>query len=229
MNEFIATSVPPNRSLAFDWTMGIAERKRLEKAARRKLILDCASAVFHKKGFADATIEDIAERAEISKGTIYLYFRSKADLYFSITKPALENLSKKLKRIAGNKSDPPEARIRKLMYAVYDFYIQDADAYRLITRYKADEYQNLFPKDRLEILSRMMRTNLGQMEIVIAEGIETGLLKNFDPYLCTVMFWSSFVGIIQFQESRLRPGKSDYRKVTLDQFIDTMLDGLRSG
>lgn len=206
--------------------MGVAERKRLEKAARRKLILDCASAVFHKKGFGDATIEDIAERAEISKGTIYLYFKSKADLYFSITKPALENLSKRLKKIAGNKSDSPEARIRKLMHAVYDFYLHDADAYRLITRYKADEYQNLFPKDRLEILSRMMRTNLGQMEIVIAEGIGKGLLRKLDPYLCTVMFWSAFVGIIQFQESRLKPGKSDHRRATLEQFIDTMLDGL---
>jgi AcrR family transcriptional regulator len=207
--------------------MGIAERKQLEKNARKKLILDCASAVFHQKGFADATIEDIAARAEISKGTIYLYFKSKADLYFSITRPALENLSKRLKRITKKESDAPEVRIRKLMHAVYAFYTDDGDAYHLITRYKADEYQHLFPKERFEIFGRMMRSNLAQMEIVIDEGIRKGLLKGINPYSGAVMFWSAFVGIMQFQESRMLPENGDYRKDTLDQFISTMLDGLR--
>lgn len=207
--------------------MGIAERKQLEKSARRKMILDSALAVFHQKGFSDATIGDIAGQAQIAKGTIYLYFKSKADLYFSLTKPAIENLSKRLKRIANNKLDAPDVRIRKLMYAVYDFYIQDADAYYLVTRYRAAEYQNLFPKDRLKMLGRLMRSNLKQMEIVIEEGMRKGLLKKINPYSGAVIFWSSFIGIIQFQENRMMPGKRDYRRATMDQFIDTMLDGLR--
>ncbi len=191
------------------------------------MILDSALAVFHQKGFSDATIGDIAGQAKIAKGTIYLYFKSKADLYFSLTKPAIENLSKRLKRIANNKLDAPDVRIRKLMYAVYDFYIQDADAYYLVTRYRAAEYQNLFPKDRLKMLGRLMRSNLKQMEIVIEEGMRKGLLKKINPYSGAVIFWSSFIGIIQFQENRMMPGKRDYRRATMDQFIDTMLDGLR--
>ncbi len=191
------------------------------------MILDSALAVFHQKGFSDATIGDIAGQAQIAKGTIYLYFKSKADLYFSLTKPAIENLSKRLKRIANNKLDAPDVRIRKLMYAVYDFYIQDADAYYLVTRYRAAEYQNLFPKDRLKMLGRLMRSNLKQMEIVIEEGMRKGLLKKINPYSGAVIFWSSFIGIIQFQENRMMPGKRDYRRATMDQFIDTMLDGLR--
>jgi len=93
--------------------MGIAERKQLEKNARKKLIW-IAHQLFFIKRLCDATIEDIAARAEISKGTIYLYFKSKADLYFSITRPALENLSKRLKRITKKESDAPEVRIRSL-------------------------------------------------------------------------------------------------------------------
>jgi AcrR family transcriptional regulator len=207
--------------------MGITERKQFEKSARRKLILDCALAVFRQKGFADATIGDIAEQAQIAKGTIYLYFKSKADLYFSLTKPALKNLAKHLKHIANNKLDEPDVRIRKLMYAVYDFYVHDLDAYNLITRYKATKYQNFFPKDRLRIYRGLMRSNLKQMEIVIEEGIRKGLLKKINPYSGSVVFWSSFIGIMQFQENRMMPGKGDYRSATLDQFIETMLDGLR--
>jgi AcrR family transcriptional regulator len=207
--------------------MGIAERKQLEKSARKKLILDCALAAFREKGFADATIADIANRADIAQGTIYLYFKSKADLYFSLTKPALENLSEHLKRIASDKSDEPDVKIRKLMYAVYEFYIQDTDAYNLITRYKAAENQDLFPKDRLKFFAQLMRSNLKQMEIAIEEGIRKGVLREIDPYSGAVVFWSSFIGIIQFQENRMMPGKGDYRKATLDLLIETMLDGLR--
>jgi AcrR family transcriptional regulator len=207
--------------------MGITERKQLEKSARKKLILDCALAVFREKGFAGATIADIAARANIAQGTIYLYFKSKADLYFSLTKPALENLSEQLKRIAENKLDEPDIKIRKLMYAVYEFYIQDTDAYNLITRYKAAENQNLFPKERLKFFEQLMRSNLKQMEIAIEEGIRKGLLRKIDPYTGAVVFWSSFIGIIQFQENRTMPGKGDYRKATLDQFTESMLKGLR--
>ena len=223
MNEFILAF---NR-LAGGLLMGVAERKQLEKDARRKMILDCAAAVFKQKGFAESTIGDIAEKAQIAKGTIYLYFKSKADLYFNLTQPAIDNLSRRLKKIAADKSDPPESRIRRLIDAVYDFYSLDRDAYYLITNYRSADYQNLFPKERLKVLERIMRSNLKQMEIVIEEGIRRGLFNDMDPYSGAVIFWSSFIGIVKFQENRMMPGKKDYRKETLAQFVDSMLKGLK--
>ena len=223
MNEFI----PAFNLLAGGLLMGVAERKQLEKDARRKMILDCAAAVFKQKGFAESTIGDIAEKAQIAKGTIYLYFKSKADLYFNLTQPAIENLSRRLKKIAADKSAPPESRISRLIDAVYDFYSLDRDAYYLITNYRSADYQNLFPKERLKVLERIMRSNLKQMEIVIGEGIRRGIFNDMDPYSGAVIFWSSFIGIVKFQENRMMPGKKDYRKETLAQFVDSMLKGLK--
>lgn len=65
------------------------------------------------------------------------------------------------------------------------------------------------------------------MEIVIQEGISKGVLKDINPYSGAVIFWSSFIGIIKFQENRMIPGKKDYRRATIEQFIDSMLNGLR--
>ena len=223
MNRFI----PAFNRLAKGLLMGVAERKQLEKDARRKMILDCAAAVFKQKGFAESTIGDIAEKAQIAKGTIYLYFKSKADLYFNLTKPAIENLSRRLKKIAADKSTPPESRVRSLIDAVYDFYALDRDAYYLITNYRSADYQSLFPKERLKVLERIMRSNLKQMELVIEEGIRKGLFTDMDPYSGAVIFWSSFIGIVKFQENRMMPGKKDYRKETLAQFVDSMLKGLK--
>src|SRR5262250_3381524 len=50
---------------------------------KRKAILDAARSVFAKKGFADTSVEDIAEQAGIAKGTLYLYFPSKDQIYLA--------------------------------------------------------------------------------------------------------------------------------------------------
>jgi AcrR family transcriptional regulator len=64
--------------------MGIPERKEREKEQRRELILDAAEKVFQGKGFQAVTVDEIAEAAELSKGTIYLYYKSKEDILLAI-------------------------------------------------------------------------------------------------------------------------------------------------
>ncbi|NPU85966.1 MAG: TetR/AcrR family transcriptional regulator [Syntrophaceae bacterium] len=207
--------------------MGVAERKQTERNARVKLILDSAAAVFREKGFRDSTIEDIAARAKIAKGTIYLYFKSKSDLYFCLVEPALESLSKRLIEIAQDKEDGPDNRMRRLGRAIYDFYERDTDEYFFLIRYNEDEYPKLLPEDRLARFKCIMRCNLEQGEIVIREGVEKGVFKNINPYAGAVIFWSVFIGMIHFQENRMKQGKKDYRKATLD-YLGIFIDGLHT-
>jgi AcrR family transcriptional regulator len=64
--------------------MGIAERRGREKEKRRQEIIDAAERTFFSRGLDNATMEDVARDAELSKGTLYLYFKSKEDLYLAI-------------------------------------------------------------------------------------------------------------------------------------------------
>lgn len=64
--------------------MGIAERKEREKEQRRNDIIDAAEKIFFTKGVDHSTMDDVAEEAELSKGTLYLYFKSKEDIQFAI-------------------------------------------------------------------------------------------------------------------------------------------------
>ena len=57
--------------------MGIAERKTREKEERRKLILDVAKELILARGIPAISMQDIADAAELSKATLYLYFQSK--------------------------------------------------------------------------------------------------------------------------------------------------------
>ena len=56
--------------------MGIAERKEREKLQRRNDIIDAAERLFFQHGFETPTMDDVAREAELSKGTLYLYFKS---------------------------------------------------------------------------------------------------------------------------------------------------------
>lgn len=69
--------------------MGIQERREREKEQRRNEILNAAEKVFFSKGFNHATMDEVAETAELSKGTLYLYFKNKEDLYFAITQRSM--------------------------------------------------------------------------------------------------------------------------------------------
>jgi AcrR family transcriptional regulator len=59
-------------------------RREREKAAHRQEIMNAAVRVFARRGFAAATLDEIAQEAEFSKGTLYLYFPSKEDLLFNV-------------------------------------------------------------------------------------------------------------------------------------------------
>ena len=68
-------------------------RSQTDKDARRQLLLQAALDEFFERGFAAARMEDIARRVDLSKGTVYLYFKSKDDLFRAlIEEHALPNL-----------------------------------------------------------------------------------------------------------------------------------------
>jgi len=70
--------------------MGIAERQEREKAQKREAIINAAEKIFFAKGYENTTMDEIAEEAEYSKGTIYLYFKNKEDLYLAISARSAE-------------------------------------------------------------------------------------------------------------------------------------------
>ena len=62
----------------------MAKNKDEKQAGRREEILAAAATVFGAKGYAAATVDEIAAEAGVSKGTTYNYFQSKQDLYLQL-------------------------------------------------------------------------------------------------------------------------------------------------
>ncbi|MEX0844966.1 MAG: TetR/AcrR family transcriptional regulator [Balneolaceae bacterium] len=72
--------------------MGIKDRKERERNRRKEHILNAAIELIKEQGFDETTMDDIAKRAEFSKGTLYLYFNDKSSLHQAIKKKALTQI-----------------------------------------------------------------------------------------------------------------------------------------
>ena len=73
-------------------TTTVRTKKDVVTEFRTTGILEAARKVFAKKGFSNATVDDIASAAGVAKGTIYLYYESKRDIYFAALKFGIEQM-----------------------------------------------------------------------------------------------------------------------------------------
>ena len=105
-------------------------KKEVLSEFRRSELLIAARAVFGKKGFHDASIEEIAEMAEVAKGTVYLYYKSKKDIYLEALRFGLELLIKQLEA----RADLPGScldTLRALAETKIVFFEENGDFFRI--------------------------------------------------------------------------------------------------
>src|SRR5271155_3866724 len=92
-----------------DWSVSMNAVAKLARHAqygqRRDTILSAAREVFSRVGFAAATVEDVAEQADIGKGTLYLYFRSKEEIYLACLVEEVQELMRRSREEMESKPD----------------------------------------------------------------------------------------------------------------------------
>ncbi len=104
---------------------------RLERSARRGQLLDAAREVFVAAGYHAAAMDDIAERAGVSKPVLYQHFPSKLDLYLAVFDQHAEELDARIRR-ALQATDDNRARVAASIAAYFDFVDREGEAFRLV-------------------------------------------------------------------------------------------------
>jgi len=207
--------------------MGIKERKEREKERRRQQIIVAAKRIFSAKGFNKATMEDIAKEAEISPGTIYLYFKNKDELYASLSIRILQHLNIRLEHVKNQDNVNDEKRIASLKDALYDIY--DFDPLILINLFhlqSSESLKNLSP-ELLSEIKRLSQSSLKIMSDIFSEGISTGVFIKANPNELADIFWALFSGVILWEESKkIIDNKKDFLKPTLDIAFDIFRQGI---
>lgn len=153
-------------------------RRRAE--ARPDEVLDAALALFIEKGFAATRVEDIAKRAGLSKGAVYLYFPSKEALIEGLVRRGLSPIADSaLEFLTGFRGDPRLVITSVLKMLALRLHDPKAVAIPKIVFREVVTFPELAQMYRREVLDRV----LPALEQLIRNGIDEGYLRPVDPHL----------------------------------------------
>jgi len=209
--------------------MGIQERKQREKEQRRREIMDAAKKIFSAKGFNRSTMEEIASEAELSPGTLYLYFKNKEELHTSLSIDILQYLTDKIKEFVYSKDMNAREKLTALKDAFIDVYEYEPMVLINLFHLQAGETLKNLSGELLELLKTTSADALGAITLVTEEGIEQGLFVKKHPVALADIIWATYSGVVLWVDSkRLLNDEKDFVKQTLDTAFEIMAEGLAS-
>ncbi len=146
---------------------------------RRREILRSAQKVFAREGFQEATMEKIAQDAGISKGTIYLYFKNKTDLFLQAIDEKLDEfISLIQKSLEGDHS--PLKKIWKVVSTQMEFFEAHKEFFKVCLNIKGEFYLE-HPQECFKRLKEKFQPYFDELSRVVEEGIKQGTFHRVEP------------------------------------------------
>ena len=196
--------------------MGISERKEREKEQRRNSIVDAAEKVIFAKGLENATMDEIAVEAELSKGTLYLYFKSKEQLYMAIIVRAF-NVQNKLFSEAFQTGNNGLEKVKAIGESYTRFYKEYPNYFNAMMYYEMLEIELETMDEITQICIHDGDKNLGMLIDAIDLGKKDGSIrKDMDSTELALFLWSTSTGVMQFNRVKGDVINSIYRKSSQD-------------
>lgn len=158
------------------------EQFRQMRDDMRSRILRESSLYFAKNGFGDTKISDLAEHIGIGQGTIYLYFRSKEELFEEIRKNADNSIEVKKIRALAKLTVSASSKIEKISEEVIK-RLEDEDYAVKITIYTQlllEQDSGLYKSDMYEVLAG-----------IIKKGQKAGSVRKGDPLMLADLYWGT--------------------------------------
>jgi AcrR family transcriptional regulator len=174
------------------------------KQERRRQILSAAKIVFAEAGYHGASIHAIIERAQIARGTFYLYFQSKAAVFDSILDQAMADLRGRLHRIEVDDASapPPQVQLHNQVVSTLEYIVEDRPLATLLM--SAGHTPDVDASERLEMFFSEVRDLLRR---ALETGMEIGLVRKCQPELVAAAMLGMIRGVIELLVRR--PDSSD--------------------
>ncbi len=169
--------------------MGVRERKEREREQRRQDILASARQAFEKYGIQHASMDKIAEEAELAKGTLYLYYKNRDELLMALIAEDLVGLIERLEKVTTSK-DAPDKKLVKAVSTFHTYSSENAFLYQVMTQ--MDMRHLMCPQDcgPSESVTQFTQLNDRMMQIMIGliqEGVDKGLYQLEHPVQYVVL------------------------------------------
>jgi AcrR family transcriptional regulator len=197
-------------------------RWRRRKEDRPQEIVAAALDVFAERGFAAARLDDVAARAGVSKGTLYLYFSSKEDLFKAVIRAAILPNLERAERMIAEVPEPSFALLERLLAMVAELIATTRAA--IIPKLVIAEAGN-FPELAAFYHREVIQRGFGLLANLLARGVACGEFRplNIDhtvrliaaPLLMSAVWRSAFDGVAPLDVPALIATHRDHLRRTL--------------
>ncbi len=201
--------------------MGIAERKEREKQEIREKILVAATELFLEKGFEETSMRNIAQKIEYSAATIYLHFKDKNELFYTLHQRGFQRFHDHLQEVMHLEN--AYQRLRAIGNQYLKFAFENPAMYDLMFIMRA-------PMENLkedESWNTGMATHQCLLD-TIEEALQKGLIIGQDTHSMALMMWSLVHGIASLHNrSRLNAYPAEHLDALIDQGMNTIMEGIK--
>ena len=210
--------------------MSTRARREREKKERRQSILKAAREVFFEEGFHRATMDSVAKLAEVSKGTVYLYFDSKETLLAALLLEGLDTLVSSLEEAyAPSRQLAADERLRRLGRAYLHFFQREPFYYRLLMAMDRGRFQDSVAPDTYQKVLEASLEGLNWVVQSIEQGVECGLFDCHDIQQAAATLWATLNGVLELMAHPLRQEMVGVAPdVLYHTAVETVIRGLRS-
>lgn len=200
-------------------------RKESERLRRRDAILDAAEGLISDIGFDSTTMDQIAERAEVGKGTLYLHFKSKSAIYLAICERGSRLLNDQMAAVLAK--DLTGLQMVEMLGNVYLQFVQMNPQYFYAFNY----YEGIVAEDKVRDseIAEKCEENAKRAMTYIVRALQIGMQDksiddSYNPNQLGVMIWGASKGIINMAFLKEK-GQHFKMLENIDVSLDTMMNG----
>ena len=141
-------------------------------------------------------MDEIAEAAELSKGTLYLYYKSKEDLYLTVMMRGLQLLYEKFAQIVEPTESVPKTLIR-LADAYIEYFHEHRDYFRMMHFFQTPQFHKQVSEEMMQSCNTANQRIWDLVNSLLRRGIEEGMLRpDLNPVEVSVILWSSATSLM---------------------------------
>jgi len=199
----------------------LKEKREIKRERKREKILEAAAELFSTKHYHEVMMDDVAKLISVAKGTVYNYFTSKEELYFTIMHTRMENLLSLLKQKIESEKNSIDS-LRAFVIHLYMFMMKHQKFF-LIYQRETLNGNNSFCEDMIA-LEKQMKQMIMQ---IISKGEKEGVFRNVDEEFAISLIFGSIYGAVQRGIYSNLTNESVAKEK--EEIFDFVLHGLYSG
>lgn len=206
--------------------MGIKERREREKIERREAILKAAIRVYDQEGYHAITMEKIAEEAELGRATLYLYFKTKDEIFVHAIVASTDFFQERLERLYARRAQIRDRLLEAIWESFIAFYEKDRPAFNVTLYFHQSEMTRYLPENLRLMLDRSGSRIYQVMCDLMAYGMEEGIFRECHPKTLAEVVWTTFLGIIHLENSKQAMFRKSHMEITWDLALDALSKGI---